>query len=880
MSLPIGSFRHRRALSQRFLVVISVLLVVLGGGLFARAVLVRPAHAHADTSPQRLETFVNTNGTLQHRWSDDGGTTWSTWTVVLSPHLYVGIPDSVVGTPALVSDGPTHLIVAVRDSNDVIWITTSPNWSGWSTIPGSFGGGVEIKRDCNIIACNYFDDYAFSSEPALTSWGPGRMDLFAYGTDTQTGTEVLLHTWADNDIWTGTWEDLGTAYHVQGAPAAASVGPGHIDVFGRGENNELEDKWFANGSWHTGWDNQGGTLASNPAVTSTGSGLLNVFAVNASDGHLWGKTFAGTWGNWVDWGCCLARDVATPVAVVSLTPGALDEFEFGVQHALYHFAYTNAGGWGSGGFFDASFNFTNIAAAIWTPTTSGGVYSWDCLNGDSGNGIPYSVVHITNCPSPTPNAALANNVIQLANGKAKMVDGSINNTDCHFITFWATCPDDAVIGDDNCEHLCTYKDGIDFEDDVPLFSAAVLADGSVDTWGYNTFGDLGSTPPPNSSATTPVPVSGLTGITQISLGYQHAVALRNDGTVWTWGANYNGQLGSGSFDSQSHPTPQQVPGLAGIVQVAAGQDFSLALRNDGTVWVWGSWDGPNAYAPTATPSRIDLLTGIVQIAAGYWHMVALRDDGTVWGYGYTRYGQAGPATDGVNTPDPFQITGLPSPVTKIAAGFSQSLAIAGPNHSVYAWGDDGLNEGPDPDENIGPIQNNCDGPVTEAPFGVLHPDGIYGCRPDNTYIYQPDGISLAQPNVHQVLSAHAIDISADFAAWGALLSDGSVWTWNPGGWVWSVSVSNGVSGSPDVGPFQQPTGGTSGVTQLVLAPVDWGNQACHESSGTCIDTAVRPMILGAPMPPPPTATPRLPTATPRPTPIPTQCTHDPCILPK
>ena len=126
----------------------------------------------------------------------------------------------------------------------------------------------------------------------------------------------------------------------------------------------------------------------------------------------------------------------------------------------------------------------------------------------------------------------------------------------------------------------------------------VFNDGTVYAWGGNNHGQLGI----NTSGGeehTPVKVhgpgndtvNGLTDVKAVAAGEFFSLALKTDGSVWAWGGNDHGQLGTNSTDE--HPTPVQVVGpggtgtLSGITDVAAGEFFSMALKNDGTVWAWG-----------------------------------------------------------------------------------------------------------------------------------------------------------------------------------------------------------------------------------------------------------------------------------------------------
>src|ERR1017187_5782766 len=105
---------------------------------------------------------------------------------------------------------------------------------------------------------------------------------------------------------------------------------------------------------------------------------------------------------------------------------------------------------------------------------------------------------------------------------------------------------------------------------------------AVVSWGSNNIGELGDGT--FTSRSLYGGVSGLgSGIVQIAAGSSFGLALRSDGTVWAWGSNGAGQLGNGTVTS-AQTTPVQVTGLSGVVAVAAGTDQSLALRSDGTVW--------------------------------------------------------------------------------------------------------------------------------------------------------------------------------------------------------------------------------------------------------------------------------------------------------
>jgi alpha-tubulin suppressor-like RCC1 family protein len=138
-------------------------------------------------------------------------------------------------------------------------------------------------------------------------------------------------------------------------------------------------------------------------------------------------------------------------------------------------------------------------------------------------------------------------------------------------------------------------------------------------------------------------LTGLTGVASMAIGYNHAVALRLDGTVIVLGDNNYGQLGIGTVDGSSSWVP--VPGLAGVVAVTAGYYQTLALKSDGTVMAWGRNDygqlGDGSTTQRLSPVAMPGLTGVVAVSEGAYWGVALKVDGTLVGWGYNGYGELG-----------------------------------------------------------------------------------------------------------------------------------------------------------------------------------------------------------------------------------------------
>ena len=196
------------------------------------------------------------------------------------------------------------------------------------------------------------------------------------------------------------------------------------------------------------------------------------------------------------------------------------------------------------------------------------------------------------------------------------------------------------------------------------------------SWGDNQTGDLGDGSTTGRSLYGSVEELG-SGVVQVAAGQFFTLALRSDGTVWAWGANALGQMGNGTT-SEAQLTPVQVSGLTGTVAVSAGYDHALALRSDGTVWVWGGNRfgqlGNGSFADQTSPVEVAGLTGVTQIAAGTSFSLALRSDGTVLGWGNNDGGNLGDGTVGNEDSGPVQVSGLTT-ASQIAAGVYASYAI-------------------------------------------------------------------------------------------------------------------------------------------------------------------------------------------------------------
>jgi alpha-tubulin suppressor-like RCC1 family protein len=248
-------------------------------------------------------------------------------------------------------------------------------------------------------------------------------------------------------------------------------------------------------------------------------------------------------------------------------------------------------------------------------------------------------------------------------------------------------------------------------------SLAVKRDGTLWVWGSNQYGARGDgTVAGNVTTPIHVPgLPGIStparyGKHAIAVGTACYAAIDTQGQVWTWGANWNGRLGDGT--SNPHYTPARVKKsaatgdyLTGIVSIAAGGGTMAAIDADGTVWTWGAGANGNlgngftddsGYAVQVVQADANNastpLVGITQVGCGSsGYCIALARYGGVFGWGSNQFSQMGIAPGGaLSIATPIFIG--PGAIDAIAAGPAHCLAHSAADGNVYGWGYNGYGQ--------------------------------------------------------------------------------------------------------------------------------------------------------------------------------------------
>lgn len=306
------------------------------------------------------------------------------------------------------------------------------------------------------------------------------------------------------------------------------------------------------------------------------------------------------------------------------------------------------------------------------------------------------------------------------------------------------------------------------------FSAVIREDGSLWTWGANCEcltedGYIGYESEPTQV---------LTQTASVSAAMNHVLAVREDGSLWVWGQNSASQLG---VATQGQPVKRPQKLLDGVRAAAAADLFSAAIRDDGSLWTWGSnfnyQLGTGDRDSRETPTKV--LPAVTQVALGQAFTAAVDDRGALWTWGSNHYGQLGQGMDEpeCETPRSAALGG----VTAIAAGDQFLLALNGKGE-LYVCGSNLHGElgsgstGGHRNWFAKVLDNVCAVSAADYTAAALRSDGTLWMWGGNAYGQISPDLPAAVATPTQVLT-QVVEASAGDTHTLAVRTDGNLWAW-------------------------------------------------------------------------------------------------------
>jgi alpha-tubulin suppressor-like RCC1 family protein len=366
-------------------------------------------------------------------------------------------------------------------------------------------------------------------------------------------------------------------------------------------------------------------------------------------------------------------------------------------------------------------------------------------------------------------------------------------------------------------------------------SFALKADGTLWAWGRNDAGQLGT----GNTAAVPVPApvqnAGLSNYVAVATGGSHTLALQADGSLWAWGSNQFGQLAQSPVNLTPHPVPAQVGFDSDWIAISAGGLHSMALKADGSLWAWGDnqfgqlGQGVTDLTPHDIPGLVGTATDWAFLSAGDLHSLAVKRNGTVWVWGDNTSGQLGDGTTADRAiPFPISAPAEFTDVVSVAAGTTHSMAISAQGN-IFGWGDNGtgqLGNGTTVGS-LAPIPVGTDtvswvGAKGGGGFTIARQsDGTLWTWGDNSSGQLGDNNNTFVPRLVPEKVGTATNWISHSAGWShavALRADGTLWTWGDN--------SSGQLGDGTTNNTQAP--GQIVVTQPASAANNWKSVAAGD----------------------------------------------------
>lgn len=595
-------------------------------------------------------------------------------------------------------------------------------------------------EDITGAAVGYYDSVALKANGTVWTWGPSSQTPTQFGTSVSGFTDIIsvaglgytfyalkadgtVYAWGDNSQWqlgVQTPASSSTPILIPNLNNVIAIAAG--DTFGAALLSDGTVKtWGSNASKQLGANSDSPAKRDTPSlvVESPGVNLSGVTRIRC------GMDFAVALksnGSVVAWGSNSSYQLAStgssqnhPVAISGIANVA--DISCGWEHVIALLASGDVRGWGNSTVSGALVVQGNQSAPIAIQnlpgnirfimagafhntfvTASGAAYSVGADDsGQLGRGYFTQLYGYELVSSPGISQA-TRNVSPLVGGSVDHTPVAYTDGSVKTVGYNAT----GHLGDNTQTDRLTPvqvlgPSAVGFLQNAVATAGgyyhtlALKTDGTVWAWGDNTYGQLGNNNQ-GSIQKTPVQVvtssGALNNVVAIAADAYHNIALKADGTVWTWGGNSDGQLGLGAVGTTYVAT--QIGSLSGVKAIAVGPAHAMALLASGQLKAWGRNTGYELGDTTATsrnaPVSVSSISGVKQISLGEYHSSALKSDGSVWVWGQNSFGQLALGYyGGAGLSSPGQVASFTLAATVLSHGFTQHCLKA--NGTVWNWGD-------------------------------------------------------------------------------------------------------------------------------------------------------------------------------------------------
>lgn len=271
----------------------------------------------------------------------------------------------------------------------------------------------------------------------------------------------------------------------------------------------------------------------------------------------------------------------------------------------------------------------------------------------------------------------------------------------------------------------------------------------------------------------------------VDAGAYFVLALKSDNTLWGWGANYNGELGDGTY--QIRPTISQIGTASNWLTISTGTEHTIAIKTDGTLWAWGSNNsgqlGDGTTVKKNTPIQIGTDNDWQSVSTKGFTSFAIKNNGTLWGWGQNNISNVGLGFYSLNITVPTQV-GTETNWKNIYAGFDITVAIKTDN-TLWAWGSNlygKIGIGGFTGNYLSPIQIGTDTDWKEVSTGyhtlALKQNGTMWAWGNNSYGELGDNTTTNKDLPVQIGSdTDWLNIYATTYSSYGIKNDGTLWTW-------------------------------------------------------------------------------------------------------